>query len=71
MTKRELGTAIVHFRAALRLDANDTDTRFSLARCLFAQKKTKEAAGEFRLVLGAQPNNLFAANNLAWILATH
>src|SRR5690349_11609486 len=45
--------------------------RTNLAVGLLREGKTTESLAEFRRALDTEPGNIAAANNLAWIYATH
>ncbi len=59
------------YDAALRSRPNDVALRMLLADSLMAAGEIERGLQEFRAVLASQPENASAANNLAWILATH
>ena len=48
---------------------SSTDIPVSRADLLDAQGKYDAAIAEYRAILSRQPNNILAANNLAWLLA--
>jgi Flp pilus assembly protein TadD len=64
-----------HFEDSLRrrLDADpaDVETRRLLAGTLARETRIEEAIGEYRRILRADPNDLDALVNAAWIRATH
>ena len=63
--------AIDLFRKSIAIRPKDATVRMALAEVLFADSQTKEAATQLREVLKLRPNWPPAANNLAWLLATH
>ena len=64
------GKARRHFEKALRLNPNDSLAHFQFAAFL-APRDPATAISRYRTGLHLQPGNRFAANNLAWLLATH
>ena len=68
---RKFGDAVKLFRAAIRIRPNDADTHFHLANALQATGQTAESLEHLRHSVELKPDSPFAANNLAWILATH
>ena len=71
MGLREFNDAVQHFRAALRIREDDADTHFHLANGLQATGSIVEAIDHLRRAMEIEPDSPYAANNLAWILATH
>jgi len=61
--------AIIHYRAGLAYKP-DTQTRLSLAGLDHQTGDGHDAIAQYRAVLRADPDNLEALNNLAWLLAT-
>jgi len=58
-------------REVLRLQPDNAPALAQLADLLVRQKKIREALDAYRAALRAEPGLVGAANNLAWILATH
>ncbi len=58
-------------RQAIALEPAAISLRYALASSLQLQGKTAEAVENYRWMLRVKPGDLGAANNLAWILATH
>lgn len=71
MGLRNFDEAIKLFRATLRVRPDDADTHFHLANGLQATGNTPPAVDHLRRAVRLQPDSPLAANNLAWILATH
>ena len=71
MGLRRLGRAADHFRRALEVRPDDVTTNFHLANALLAQGDAAGAVVHLRRALELRPGWPYAANNLAWILATH
>jgi tetratricopeptide (TPR) repeat protein/thiol-disulfide isomerase/thioredoxin len=63
--------AVDAYRRAVAMDEQNTEYRFNLATALQASGKTPAAIQEYQEVLRQSPELTAAANNLAWILATH
>ncbi len=63
--------AAAHMREVLRLQPDNAPALAQLADLLVRQKKIREALDAYRAALRAEPGLVGAANNLAWILATH
>jgi tetratricopeptide (TPR) repeat protein len=61
--------AIGHLKIALRL-APKTTTRLALADLLFQTRDYRAAAGQYREALLAEPDNVTALNNFAFVLAS-
>jgi tetratricopeptide (TPR) repeat protein len=59
-----------HFEKALQLNPDDSLAHFQFAAFL-APRDPATAISRYRTGLHLQPDNRFAANNLAWLLATH
>ena len=59
-----------HFEKALRLSPDDSLAHFQFAAFL-APRDPATAISRYRTGLHLQPDNRFAANDLAWLLATH
>ena len=62
--------ADAQFATASALGTTEPKLPAEWAKVLLAQKKTREAADQFRASLQFEPDSLEALNNLAWILAT-
>jgi tetratricopeptide (TPR) repeat protein/peroxiredoxin len=60
-----------HLLFALKLRANDPDALNKLGVLRMRQGRTQDAIDRYRAALKINPNWLPAANNLAWIRATH
>jgi tetratricopeptide (TPR) repeat protein len=67
----ELDRAIDYYRRASERQPNSYVLRFNLAVALQTSGRAEEAIGHYREVLRQEPKAVHAANNLAWILATH
>ncbi len=65
------GAARVHLEAALARKPDDLATLFHLSNALLAENDARGAVRHLRRALALRPGWPFAANNLAWILATH
>ena len=63
--------AIQQFQELLRFTPNDPPTLFNLAYVYRRSGDTQQAIDTFRNVLTLRSDFLPAANNLAWLLATH
>jgi len=63
--------AVRHLRRGLANDSRSGKDHFVLAQALDLSGDTVEAIKQYRAALKAEPNLVSAANNLAWILATH
>jgi tetratricopeptide (TPR) repeat protein len=63
--------AIQAFRRAVELDEANVTYRFNLATALQAAGDAAAAVETYEFVLARQPEMVAAANNLAWILASH
>ncbi len=61
--------AIELYDRATRLNPLDGATAYQAAQLVLAQGKLDDAERRLRLVVGANPDQLGAANDLAWILA--
>ena len=70
MSLRKTNEAIDHFSRAIQIAPQDAATHFHLANAFQLEQRTTEAIEHFRLALKFKSNWSFAANNLAWILAT-
>ena len=71
MGLRRVDRAADHFRRALELRPDDVTTNFHLANALLARGDAAGAITYLRRALELRPGWPYAANNLAWILATH
>jgi tetratricopeptide (TPR) repeat protein len=67
----ETRSAIEAFRRAVKLDEVNVMLRFNLATALQAAGEAAAAVDAYQLVLAKEPEMVAAANNLAWILASH
>lgn len=63
--------AVFQFKQALKIKPNFVDAHLGLARALEEKGRTAETISHFQDVLKIDPGNLEAANNLAWLFATH
>lgn len=63
--------ALAHFAEVLRLNSNFEGLHYRIANIMASKGKIAEAVTHYRRALRDQPSDLQAANNLAWILATH
>jgi tetratricopeptide (TPR) repeat protein len=66
-----LDLAVDAFRRAVAMDEQNVEYRFNLATALQASGKAQAAIQQYQEVLRQNPGSTAAANNLAWILATH
>lgn len=71
MGLRQYANAVKRLRSALRIREDDADTHFHLANGLIAMGHTDQAISHLRRAVELNPESPYAANNLAWILATH
>jgi tetratricopeptide (TPR) repeat protein len=71
LTRGDLAVAEAHLRRALSLEPRLGDVRTNLGELLARAGRTDEALAEWREALARDPDLVFAANNLAWTLATH
>lgn len=69
--QHEFRNAANHFGEAAQLDPRDAAVRYQLATCLTREGDYSRAVAEYRAALQLRPGWIPAANNLAWILATH
>lgn len=67
----EHGRAVDHFNRLLQQTSNDLKLRHDLARALEQSGDAAQAVAQYRAILKLEPRMVSAANNLAWILATH
>jgi len=67
----DLAGAERHLRRALDLDPRDGEIRTNLGELLARSGRVEEAVAEWRAALSADASLAYAANNLAWVLATH
>lgn len=63
--------AIPWFKRVLAAQPNDLTCRYNLANSYRIEGQLDQAIKEYQQTLKLQPNMIFAANNLAWIRATH
>ena len=70
MSLGEIDKAIEHFNAALAIHPNDHTAHFHLANAYVMNGETATAISHLNRALEEKPGWAFAANNLAWILAT-
>ncbi len=71
LASRRLSDAIKHLERSHELLPTDLNTCFHLGNALHAAGKTQDAIELYRQALKLKPGWPYAANNLAWILATH
>jgi tetratricopeptide (TPR) repeat protein len=67
----KLDQAAEHLRRSLVLHAAAPQVHYELARIRLRQKNLDQATGELREAVRLDPNYVQAAQDLAWILATH
>lgn len=67
--KGDTGQALSELQTAQKLNPKDVQTNVMLAQSLSQAGKTAEAERAYREALALQPENAFAKNNLAWLLA--
>ncbi|MCB1096510.1 MAG: ASPIC/UnbV domain-containing protein [Verrucomicrobiae bacterium] len=68
---RNYAEAAEHLRRLIDADDKDPIARLWLGHALIRLRKAAEAVAEFRESLRLQPDLFVAANELAWLLATH
>lgn len=61
--------SIFHYQVALRFKS-DNRTRLEFASLLYQTGNLPAAVAQYRRAIAAEPNNVEALNNLAWLLAT-
>jgi len=66
-----LDEATADFRSAIERNDSLPDAHFYLGQCLAASGSPSEAVDEYHRALELKPAWAAAANNLAWLLATH
>jgi tetratricopeptide (TPR) repeat protein len=66
-----LDLAVDAYRRAVAMDEQNVEYRFDLATALQASGEAPGAIQQYQEVLRQSPESTSAANNLAWILATH
>jgi tetratricopeptide (TPR) repeat protein len=59
-----------HLKAAIKKNAKSTVLRMHLADLYDKRGRYAEAEVQYRAILKAEPNNVVALNNLAWLLVT-
>ena len=67
----DLETASLHLRRALALEPEDGEIRTNLGSVLARAGRADLAVAEWETALAADPDLAYAANNLAWLRATH
>ncbi len=67
----KLAEALAHFEKALAKRQDDAETRRWVAVTLTLRGQVEEGIAQYRKLLEADPNDLDAMNNIAWIRATH
>jgi tetratricopeptide (TPR) repeat protein len=67
----DVAAAEQHLRRALELDPRHGDVRTNLGALLAATGRPGEALAQWRDALARNPELAYAANNLAWLRATH
>ncbi|MDA7666680.1 hypothetical protein N8652_03480, partial [bacterium] len=63
--------AVPHLAHLVRANANDPMAHLWLGHALVRVRKAGDAVYHFRTSLRLQPSSFVAANELAWLLATH
>ncbi|MDB4491614.1 redoxin family protein [bacterium] len=63
--------AVPHLTQLVRADNNDSMAHLWLGHALVRVRKADEAVDHFKTSLRLQPDSFVAANELAWLLATH
>ena len=71
MARRNPSEAIIHFAKVLEIRPNDIACSYNLANAYRSDGQLENAVEAYRHTLEMQPKMTLAANNLAWILATH
>jgi len=71
LMRGQLDNAVSQFSQALKIRPNFVEAHLGLARALGAKGRNEEAIAHFRDVLKISPGNFEAANDLAWVFATH
>jgi tetratricopeptide (TPR) repeat protein len=67
----DLDTAELHLRRALALEPVSGELRTNLGELLVRRGRAPEAIAEWQRALAGNPELAYAANNLAWVRATH
>lgn len=67
----DLDAARAHLQRALALDPSDGEIRTNLGELLARSGRHAEAVAEWEAALARDPELAYAANNLAWLRATH
>ncbi len=68
--KGDVDAAIAEYENTLSLRTDDVEARISLANALLQKHRLRDAIAQYEAALKAAPHAAFAANNLAWVLAT-
>ena len=63
--------AVPHLTHLVRSNANDAKAHLWLGHALARTRKASDAVYHFKTSLRLEPNSFIAANELAWLLATH
>jgi Flp pilus assembly protein TadD/peroxiredoxin len=71
MAQKDYSAAIEWFKKTLEMQPNDVACWYNLANAYRASGQMDEALRTYRHTLALQPQMILAANNLAWVLATH
>ena len=71
LSSKQYAAAKDQLNELMQLRPGDLGSRFYLATAYLAQQKTVQAIAEYRTLLNQNPNFHPAANNLAWLYATH
>ena len=71
MAQKDPSEAIIHFAKVLEIRPNDIACSYNLANAYRSDGQLENAVEAYRRTLEMQPKMTLAANNLAWILATH
>ncbi len=71
MAQGDMSAAINRFRTVLDVRPNDVACWYNLANAYRKDGQLEQAVQAYRRTLEIQPGMTLAANNLAWVLATH
>lgn len=71
MKQRNFSAAIERFKNVVAANPNDVACWYNLANAYRTNGQLDQAMKSYRQTLKIQPQMVLAANNLAWILATH
>jgi hypothetical protein len=67
----EVRAAVEHYRAAVALRPDLASFRINLGAALVEAGRVEDGAAEYRIAMALAPRDPAAANNLAWLRATH